>query len=132
MNDTLDDWFGPECATFGDRLAGAREHAGMTQKQMAVRLGVKLSTIKSWENDMAEPRANRLSMMAGLANVSMMWLINGTGEGLEGPAIGDEPAHGINDLLIEIRAIRSEMMRSAERLARLEKKLRTNLPDGTA
>ena len=34
------DW-GDEAATFGDRLALAREHAGMDQVQLARRLGVK-------------------------------------------------------------------------------------------
>ena len=64
MNDE-NDWYGPESATFGDRLAGAREAAGMTQAELARRLGVKKATIADWENDLSEPRANRLSMMAG-------------------------------------------------------------------
>ena len=29
-------------------------------------LGVRLATLRSWEDDLSEPRANRLSMMAGL------------------------------------------------------------------
>jgi len=64
------DWFGPESATFGDRVAGAREAAGMTQAQLARRLGIKKTTLSGWEQDLSEPRANRLSMMAGLVNVS--------------------------------------------------------------
>ena len=43
----------------------------MTQKLVAKRLGTKLVTLKSWEQDMAEPRANRLSMLAGLLGVSV-------------------------------------------------------------
>lgn len=125
MNETTNDWFGPDAATFGDRLAGAREQTGMTQAQMAERLGVELATLEAWEDDMSEPRANRLSMMAGLLNVSMTWLLNGTGHGLDGPLALTGEADGTKDILLEIRAIRSEMMRSAERLARLEKRLRT-------
>ena len=41
------DWFDPETSTFGDRVAGAREAAGMTQKQLAKRLGVKLVTLQN-------------------------------------------------------------------------------------
>jgi transcriptional regulator with XRE-family HTH domain len=129
MDETANDWFGPDTATFGDRLAGAREHTGMTQAQMAERLGVEHATLEAWEDDMAEPRANRLSMMAGLLNVSMTWLINGTGHGLDGPLHLTEQPDSTRDMLLEIRAIRSEMMRSAERLARLEKRLRATQLD---
>ena len=129
MNETTTDWFGPDAATFGDRLAGARENAGMTQAQMAERLGVELATLQAWENDMAEPRANRLSMMAGLLNVSMTWLMNGTGDGLDSPLPYSDQSDGTKDILLEIRAIRSEMIRSAERLGRLEKRLRASQLD---
>ncbi|MDU8912415.1 helix-turn-helix transcriptional regulator [Aestuariicoccus sp. MJ-SS9] len=120
--DDQTDWYGPDSATFGDRVAAAREATGMTQEELAKRLGVKLKTLQSWEDDMAEPRANRLSMMAGLLNVSMMWLLTGEGEGLGAPE--EEMPEGLNDVLIEMRAIKSEMSASAARLGRLEKKLR--------
>ena len=82
MTDEID-WYGPEAATFGDRVAAAREQTGMTQAMLAKRLGVRLATLRGWEEDLSEPRANRLSMLAGLLNVSMMWLIDGEGEGVE-------------------------------------------------
>ena len=84
MTDEID-WYGPEAATFGDRVAAAREQTGMTQAMLAKRLGVRLATLRGWEEDLSEPRANRLSMLAGLLNVSMMWLINGEGEGVDAP-----------------------------------------------
>ncbi|MEK9705394.1 MAG: helix-turn-helix transcriptional regulator, partial [Paracoccaceae bacterium] len=56
MPDNEFDWYGPETSTFGDRVCAAREQAGMTQKQLAKRLGVKHSTIISWEQDLSEPR----------------------------------------------------------------------------
>ena len=121
------DWFGPDSATFGDRLAGAREAAGMTQSQMARRLGVKKATIVAWENDLSEPRANRLSMMAGMVNVSIMWLLTGEGEGMDAPQEAVEGDMELADAVAELRAIRGEMRASAERAARLEKKLRLML-----
>ncbi len=118
------DWYSPEAATFGDRLAGAREAAGMTQTQLARRLGVKKATIVAWENDLSEPRANRLSMMAGMINVSIMWLLTGEGEGMDAPVEDGEVNIELADAVAELRAIRGEMRASAERAARLEKKLR--------
>lgn len=119
------DWFGPDAATFGDRVAGAREATGMTQAQLARRLGVKKATVVSWEDDLSEPRANKLSMMAGMLNVSMMWLITGEGEGMDAPH--SPPSTELAPLVAEIRAIRGEMRASSERLARVEKALRKKL-----
>ena len=124
MNDTDTDWYGPEAATFGDRVAGAREAAGMTQAQLARRLGVKKTTVRGWEQDLSEPRANKLSMMAGLLNVSIMWLLTGEGEGMDGPAGETTEAQDLAAVLGELRAIRSDMRATAERAARLEKRLR--------
>ncbi|MDB4842173.1 helix-turn-helix domain-containing protein, partial [Planktomarina sp.] len=45
-SDTKLDWYGPDAATFGDRVLGAREKAGMTQVQLARRLGIKLATLQ--------------------------------------------------------------------------------------
>jgi len=118
------DWYGPDAATFGDRLAAAREATGMTQTQMARRLGVKKTTIVAWENDLSEPRANRLSMMAGMVNVSIMWLLTGEGEGMDAPQDIAEGMPELAELAAELRSIRGEMRVSAERAARLEKKLR--------
>lgn len=121
------DWYGPDSATFGDRVAAARDAAGMTQAVLARRLGIRLATLRSWENDMSEPRANRLSMLAGLLNVSMMWLINGEGDGLDGiEGAGVLPADAA-ELLTEMRGLRVELSQSAKQVARLEKRLRAML-----
>ena len=126
--DDATDWYGPDAATFGDRLAAAREAAGMTQEQLAKRLGVKLGSLQRWEEDLAEPRANRLSMVAGILNVSLIWLITGEGEGIAPPDEEAIPAD-IGAVLTEIRGMRAEMRNSAEKLGRLEKKLRALIKD---
>ncbi len=125
--DDIQDWYGPDMATFGDRVAAAREMAGMSQAELARRLGVRVSTLRKWENDVSEPRANRLSMMAGLLNVSMMWLINGQGEGLDAPLEEEVLPSSANDILNELRDLRSDMIARVEQMGRLEKKLRTAL-----
>lgn len=132
MTDDDENWYGPHAATFGDRVAGAREAGGMTQSQLARRLGVKKSTVAAWEQDLSEPRANRLSMMAGLLNVSIMWLLTGEGDGMTGPADTVEPALDFSEVLAEMRGIRADMRANAERAARLEKKLRLLIEQGPA
>ncbi|SDY49568.1 helix-turn-helix domain-containing protein [Citreimonas salinaria] len=121
------DWYGPDAATFGDRLAAARDAAGMSQGDLARRLGVKLKTLQSWENDMAEPRANRLSMTAGLLGVSMVWLITGEGEGLPAPDDSASVGPDINAILLDIRAVKIQLQAGSEKLSRLEKRLRAML-----
>ncbi len=118
------DWFGPDAATFGDRVAGAREAADMSQAQLARRLGVKKATIVAWENDLSEPRANRLSMMAGMLNVSIMWLLTGEGDGMDAPRETEAADIELAALAAELRAVRGELREAAERAARVEKKLR--------
>lgn len=132
MTENSEDWYGPESATFGDRVAGAREAAGMTQAQLARRLGVKRTTLAAWEEDRSEPRANKLSMVAGLLNVSIMWLLTGEGDGLDAP---EENAVQDPDLawaVAELREIRAAMRANSERAARLEKRLRLALQGGGA
>ena len=117
------DWYSQDAATFGDRVAAARDAAGLSQKELARRLGVRLSTVRGWEDDRSEPRANRLSMMAGLLNVSMMWLINGEGAGLP-PPDEDVMPRDMRLLLADLRTLRADLVAKAEQVARMEKTLR--------
>ena len=129
MSDTETSWFAEEAATFGDRVAGAREAVGLSQEDLARRLGVKLKTVQGWENDLSEPRANKLQMLAGVLNVSIMWLLTGEGQGLDAP---DDSAidQDVTALLAEIRQIKVHLGRTAEQLGRLEKRLRLQLGAG--
>ncbi|MDP4060604.1 hypothetical protein RBLE17_03330 [Rhodobacteraceae bacterium LE17] len=122
-SDTNFDWYGPDAATFGDRVLGAREKADMTQAQLSRRLGIKLTTLQAWEEDRSEPRANKLQMLTGMLNVSLPWLLSGEGIGPEEPntaPLSDD----IQTILIEMRTIKTDMNRTADRLSKLEKKLR--------
>lgn len=126
------DWYSAEAATFGDRMAGAREAAGLSQKGLAKRLGVKLKTIKSWEDDLAEPRANRLQMLAGMLGVSLMWLLTGEGDGIAAPGESEPIDTECRRILQEVRELKTQMRGAAERLGRLEKALTQALAEGGA
>lgn len=124
-------WFSEEAATFGDRLTGAREAAGLTQADLARRLGVRLKTLQDWENDLADPRANRLQMVAGMLSVSLMWLLTGRGDGLSAPVEPLPSNAAARAALEELRALRTEASAMAERMGRLEKRLRGVLTEAS-
>lgn len=70
---------------FAERLKNAREASGMSQNQMASRIGVTAATIASWEKAENAPRANRMQMLASLLNVPLLWLLGGSQEVPEAP-----------------------------------------------
>jgi transcriptional regulator with XRE-family HTH domain len=120
-------WFDAETTTFGDRLTGAREAAGLSQPELADRLGVKVKTIRAWENDQSEPRANKLGTVAGILGVSMMWLLSGQGNGPEGPDMSGALDEDMERILMDLRQLRQEQAQIAERTGRLEKRLKMAL-----
>jgi transcriptional regulator with XRE-family HTH domain len=117
--------FSDAASTFGDRLTFAREALGLDQAQLAHRMGIKHKTLRHWEEDREEPRANKLQMVAGMLNVSMVWLMTGQGEApAPAPAEGEGALAGC---LAELRQLRVEQARIAERTGLLEKRLREAL-----
>ena len=127
---STDDWYGPETATFGDRIAAARDAAGMTPEQFARRIGVKLKTLQNWEADISEPHANKLSMISGLLNVSIGWLLRGEGDGVEAPLDETAPSADVKAVLQDMRDLQVEIKSMAGRMSRLEKRLRTAIANG--
>ncbi len=126
MNSADDpNWYSETAATFGDRVAAGREALGLTEEELARRLGVKIKTVRAWEQDLSEPRANKLQMLAGVLNVSFRWLLTGEGAGIEAPS--DTVTEDVAGLLTEMRQLRGEMARNAERLGKLEKRLQAAL-----
>jgi ribosome-binding protein aMBF1 (putative translation factor) len=119
----IDEDYSDEASTFGDRLVCAREAMGMDQSQLAHRLGIKHQTLRNWEEDRAEPRANKLQMLAGMLNVSMVWMMSGQGEAPVQPVAGTTDVI-LRSCIAELRVLRSEQSALAERMARTEKRLR--------
>ena len=118
------DWFDPETSTFGDRITGAREASGFNQAELAKRLGVKVKTVRAWENDQSEPRANKLGKLAGILGVSMMWLLTGKGQGVDSPDAQDPLSDDLEAVMRDLRQLRLDQAELVERMARMEKRLR--------
>ncbi len=49
----------------------------MTIPVAAKHLGITVETLRDWENGNSSPRGNKLQMLAGLYNVSLIWLLEG-------------------------------------------------------
>src|SRR3546814_16549080 len=57
--------------SFGARLQRLRTAQGLTQGQLAVRLGVSEPSISAWELDKARPKAGRVEVLANMLGVEI-------------------------------------------------------------
>lgn len=89
----------------------AREAAGLSEGQVARRLGVKKETIADWEADRSEPRSNKLQILAGVLGVSFGWLLAGAGDRPAGEAKTEDDS--IRD---ELDRLRADAARLVERI----------------
>ena len=109
---------GEEEMTLGGRLYSSRQNAGMSLNLAARLLGVKASTLKSWESDRSEPRVNKLVALAGLLGVSPTHFLAEEGHnGEDGPAV-----KGRRNKLVEM--LKEEMSCAHEQQKQLNERLR--------
>lgn len=71
----------------GERIAQARQQAGLTQKQLAERLGVTQRVVTYWEREAVGLRADQLSNLAEALEVSSDYFL-----GRENKRRGNGPA----------------------------------------
>ena len=109
---------GEEEMTLGGRLYASRQNAGMSLNLAARLLGVKSSTLKSWENDRSEPRVNKLVALAGLLGVSPTHFL--AEEGNDG--VNVSAMKGRRDKLVEM--LKEEMSYMREQQKQLNQRLR--------
>ena len=115
--------FNENTATFGNRLNAAREAKGLTINSLAEKIGTDTATIETWIDDTDAPRANQIQMLAGMLNVSIIWLISGEDNGTSHIADSYERPTGINDALGEIAQLKATLSGALDKLDALEKRL---------
>lgn len=101
----------PDNDTFGGRLSRAREASGLSVKELAWRLGVKIATVNAWESDRSQPGSHRLANLAGLLQVSLSWILHGIGIGPSDDIandMADETSRGMTADLVRLRLLHVE------------------------
>lgn len=108
----------PDNDTLGGRLSRARDATGLSAAQLARRLGVRSNTIQAWESDRSQPRANRLSMLAGVLGVSLSWLLYGVGA-----APNDEDASGaaVEGMALQLDRLKRLHLETAQVIQQIER-----------
>ena len=66
--------------TFGQRLKRLRYHLGLSQKEMAEKLGVHLMTISRYERDAMKPSLRFLEKIRETFKANPKWLLTGEGD----------------------------------------------------
>lgn len=106
-----------ESHEIGNRIATARSAAGLSEIELADRLGVTTETLAEWERGDRSPRANHLTKLSGVLGVAFSWLIVGS---------GGEPSTDtdrMTQLRIDLTAVRSRLDDVVNELAVLDQRL---------
>lgn len=81
----------------GEQIKTARKAKGVSQEELAVRLGVVRQTVSKWENGMSVPDADVLIQIAELLDVPVSQLL------------GMEPESGVQDMAGELARLNKEL-----------------------
>lgn len=81
----------------GEQIKTARKAKGVSQEELAVRLGVVRQTVSKWENGMSVPDADVLIQIAELLDVPVSQLL------------GVEPERGVQDMAGELARLNKEL-----------------------
>jgi transcriptional regulator with XRE-family HTH domain len=106
--------------TLGERICKARDASSLSTAQLARRLGIKTSTLQSWESDRSEPRSNKLVLLAGILNVSPTWLLVGRGT----PPFAETPVTSdLDSMRVALDRVQRQAQALADEIASLQDRL---------
>ena len=61
---------------FGEKLKALRQEQNLTQEQLAKKAGVSKAVISFWENDVNEPKASYIKILAQTFDVTTDYLLS--------------------------------------------------------
>ncbi|UES57555.1 helix-turn-helix domain-containing protein [Roseibium aggregatum] len=106
--------------TLGERICKARDASNLSTAQLARRLGIKTSTLQSWESDRSEPRSNKLVLLAGILNVSPTWLLVGRGTP---PVSESSTTSDLDSMRVALDRVQRQAQALADEIATLQDRL---------
>lgn len=62
--------------SLGDKILDLRKKAGLSQEEVADKLGVSRQTVSKWETNQTVPELNKVKLLSQLYNVSYDYLIS--------------------------------------------------------
>ena len=87
--------------SLGARIARLRKDMGLTQEELAEKLGITAQAISKWENDLSAPDISALPILAGIFGITVDELL---GRKTEATAVRmREEGKNTDDLLFKIR-----------------------------
>ena len=104
-------------STTGERIAKARGDLGLSIEDVAGRAGVRGATVESWEAGTTEPRPNKLLQLAGILEVSLMWLMTGIAAQDEDRVVEFDPLARLDRKLERALALQAEGSRVLSEIA---------------
>lgn len=63
-----------------ERIRQIRDYYGITQKELAAKLGIKQSTVTAYETGVRDPSSQVIKSLCNLFSVNENWLLYGTGQ----------------------------------------------------
>ena len=89
--------------TFGMMIAGLRKERGMTQLELAEKMGVTDKAVSKWERDLSFPDVSSLPRLAEIFDISVDELMQGRGSG-QGRTAGEKAGTLVDVILKGVAA----------------------------
>ena len=61
--------------TFGNKIKSARKEKGLTQKQLAAKIGAAHNSVSDWENDKNKPDPDTIELICGVLDITPNYLL---------------------------------------------------------
>ena len=98
--------------TLSEKIQACRKRAGLSQEQLAERLGVSRQAVSKWETGEATPELGKLAALCSELNVSADWLLNDIDPGPpQEDGAAKEPFSGSPDRLERLPGFLGRMVR---------------------